>query len=110
MAGDHNIYAQINQSWQNTQDIIQIRFLIWFERPCLAITRYYSPPIFLFETMLVTGGYHTSGYLTSTELLVETASAWVYAGELPSIRSGLRGIKIDNKILMTGNGKTQSHT
>ena len=33
---------------------------------------------------------------------METTSAWVFAGELPSPRSGLRGANIDNKILMTG--------
>ena len=33
---------------------------------------------------------------------METASAWVFAGELPSSRVGLRGANIDNKILMTG--------
>ena len=39
----------------------------------------------------------------TTELLVETASAWVYTGELPSPRIGPRGANIDNKVLMTGN-------
>ena len=53
--------------------------------------------------MLVTGGLGSSGDLSSTELLVETAPAWVFTGELPSPRSGLRGANIDNKILMTGN-------
>ena len=55
--------------------------------------------------MLVTGGITVTGVdkLSSTELLVETASAWVFTGELPSPRSGLRGANIDNKILMTGN-------
>ena len=39
----------------------------------------------------------------TTELLAETASAWVLTGELPSPRYGLRGANIDNKVLMTGN-------
>ena len=52
--------------------------------------------------MLVTGGFG-SDYLSSTELLVGTASAWVFTGELPSRRSGLRGANIENKVLMTGN-------
>ena len=34
---------------------------------------------------------------------METASAWVLTGELPSPRKSLRGANIDNKILMTGN-------
>ena len=52
--------------------------------------------------MLVTGGHTGGGHLSSTELLVETASAWVFTGELPSPREGLRGANIDNKILVTG--------
>ena len=51
---------------------------------------------------LVSGGYG-SDFLSSTELLMETASAWVLTGELPSPRYGLRGAHIENKILMTGN-------
>ena len=58
-------------------------------------------PIIIFQTYLVSGGYN-SGYLSSTELLMETASAWVLTGELPSPRRGLRGANIDNRILMTG--------
>ena len=34
---------------------------------------------------------------------METASAWVLTGDLPSPRIGLRGANIDNKVLMTGN-------
>ena len=34
---------------------------------------------------------------------METGSAWVFTGDLPSSRVGLRGANIDNKILMTGN-------
>ena len=55
--------------------------------------------------MLVTGGYfgYDSGdYLSSTELLVGTAPAWVFTGELPSPRDGLRGANIGHKIFMTG--------
>ena len=36
---------------------------------------------------------------------METASAWVFIGELPSPRRSLRGATIDNKVLMTGNCK-----
>ena len=52
--------------------------------------------------MLVTGGY-SGYYLSSTELLVETAPTWVFTGELPSPRGSLHGANIDNKILMTSN-------
>ena len=62
-----------------------------------------SCPLIVFQTFLVSGGNDGSTQLSSTELLVETASAWVYSGSLPSPRSGLRGANIDNKVLMTGN-------
>ena len=54
----------------------------------------------IIQTYLVTGGYGNAK--SSTELLVETGDAWVYTGELPSPRQGIRGVNIDNKILMTG--------
>ena len=61
----------------------------------------------IFQTYLVSGGRPDTGdhYLSTTELLVETASAWVLTGELPSPRTGLRGANIDNTILMTGSLK-----
>ena len=54
--------------------------------------------------MLVTGGWTGVGSsrLASTELLVGTAPAWVFTGELPTPRYDLRVANIDNKILMTG--------
>ena len=55
----------------------------------------------IFQTFLVTGGYN-NGYLSSTELLVETDSAWVLAGNLPTPRPGLRAVNIDQNILVTG--------
>ena len=66
---------------------------------------YYS---IIFQTFLVTGGYtgngpDGTGFLSSTELLLENASAWVFTGELPSPREGLFGANIDNRVLMTGN-------
>ena len=64
----------------------------------------YYRTIIIFQTYLVAGGSPgLGGWLSSTELLVETASAWVYTGELPSPRDGLRGATIDNRVLMTGN-------
>ena len=62
-----------------------------------------SCPLIIFQTFLVSGGYDASNRLSSTELLVETASAWIFTGELPSPRVALRGANIDNRILMTGN-------
>ena len=55
----------------------------------------------IFQTYLVSGGYD-GDWLSSTELLVETATAWVLTGELPSPRAGLRAATIDNKVLITG--------
>ena len=60
-------------------------------------------PLVIFQTMLVTGGSSSFAWLSSTELLVETAPAWVFTGVLPSPRLSLRGANIDNKIFMTGN-------
>ena len=57
----------------------------------------------MYQTYLVTGGWDGHDELSSTELLVETATAWVFSGELPSPRAGLRGANIDGTILMTGN-------
>ena len=56
-------------------------------------------PSIMFQTLLVTGG----DYLSSTELLEETATSWVLAGELPTPRNGLAVASIDNVILATGN-------
>ena len=52
---------------------------------------------------MVTGGYN-SGRLASTELLHQgqDASQWVYAGELPSARDGVKGATLGNKLIMTG--------
>ena len=66
----------------------------------VSISINYSP-IIIFQMYLVSGGLY-GGSLSSTELLMESASAWVLTGELPSPRSDLRGANIDNKILMTG--------
>ena len=64
----------------------------------------YCSTILIFQTYLVSGGYDGSDVLSSTELLVESSSAWVYTlHSLPSPRAGLRGANIDNKVLMTGN-------
>ena len=59
-------------------------------------------PLIIVQTYIVAGGYN-DGYLSSTEVLVETGSAWTLTGELPSPRYELRGANIENKIVMTGN-------
>ena len=59
-------------------------------------------PLIIFQTYLVSGGWGGSDYLSSTELLVESSSAWINTDSLPSTRSGLSGLNIDNKVFMTG--------
>ena len=61
-------------------------------------------PLILVQTYLVSGGYNgDDGNLSFTEVLLETGSAWTLTGQLPSPRSALKGARIDNKIVMTGN-------
>ena len=38
----------------------------------------------------------------STELLVHGEAQWTRSGSLPSLRKGLRGASINNKVLVTG--------
>merc|ERR1711988_1430978 len=60
------------------------------------------------KTLLVTGGYYNSFWswyeLSSTELLVENSAKWIYSGELPTPRYGLRGANIDQRVIITGGG------
>ena len=53
------------------------------------------------QVLLVTGGYGDNT-LDSTELLLPSATSWIYSGALPSPRSRLRGATLDNKVLVTG--------
>ena len=56
-----------------------------------------------FQTYLVTGGHDGNhDQLSSTELLEETATSWVNAGELPTPLSSLRVATVDNRVLSTG--------
>ena len=57
----------------------------------------------------MTGGYNTD-HLSSTELLVDNSDSWVLAGELPSSRSALKGVNIDNRVIMTGLSESRSLT
>ena len=51
------------------------------------------------------GGFDASqDNLASTEVLEEDGKTWqVSSGELLPARYGLRGVNIDNRVLMTGN-------
>ena len=59
--------------------------------------------VIIFQTFLVTGGREGWNFLSSTELLVENSAKWIYSGELPTPRYGLRGANIDQRVIMTGN-------
>ena len=62
--------------------------------------------VIIFQTLLVTGGwYYDDGHnsLSSTELLVENSAKWIYSGELPTPRRGLKGANIYQRVIMTGN-------
>ena len=66
------------------------------------------------QVFLVTGGLDKSdgkpgdGYVnlnylfSSTEILTEGSSRWIEVGSLPSGMWGLRGVSLDNRIIMTG--------
>ena len=58
----------------------------------------------IFQTFLVTGGADINyDFLSSTELLTEGSSNWIFSGELPSPCMGLRGANIDQRVIMAGN-------
>ena len=59
--------------------------------------------VIIFQTLLVTGGCTDSDWLSSTELLGKNSAKWIYSGELPTPRYGLRGANIDQRVIMTGN-------
>jgi len=46
--------------------------------------------------------YYRSGFLSSTETLVEGGQAWFFQNPLPSGRYGLRGISLPDTVIMTG--------
>ena len=53
---------------------------------------------------LVTGGHAETDFLSSTEILYNGDPAWTTGGlgHLPQPATGLRGVSIDNNILVTG--------
>ena len=56
------------------------------------------------QVYLVTGGSASSSNLVSTEVLVSGSSSWIQVGDLPTVPiNGLRGVSINNNIIMTGN-------
>ena len=56
----------------------------------------------IFQTFLVAGHGDGNGYASSTELLQENSSAWVFSGELPFRTWGLEMANIDGRVISTG--------
>ena len=60
----------------------------------------------LHQVLLVAGGIVASTYLASTEVMAVDSSwagrGWADVGQLPSPRHGLRGVSLNNDIIMTG--------
>ena len=54
------------------------------------------------QVLLVTGGSDGNNRLDSTELLLPSATSWIYSSALPSPRSGLSGATLNNKVVVTG--------
>ena len=48
------------------------------------------------------GGWTGSSRLSSTETMVEGSFSWTAAGKLPVASSGLGGVLVNNKVLLTG--------
>ena len=60
---------------------------------------------------MVVGGYDQSwGQLASTELLVHGDTEWKMSGALPFGRSGVRGVSVNNKIVISGTLHLSSFT
>merc|ERR1719481_659163 len=54
------------------------------------------------KVFLVAGGYYRGNYLSSTEVLASTSSAWVLANNLPRKMSAVRSVTLSNIIYLTG--------
>ena len=54
------------------------------------------------QVLLVTGGWTGGDRLSSTELLLPSASSWTTSAALPSPRAELRGATLDNKVVIAG--------
>ena len=56
---------------------------------------------FAIQVFLVTGGYN-DGKLSSTEVLKDGDLSWTTVGNLPKAVWGIRGVSLNNRIIMTG--------
>ena len=55
---------------------------------------------------LITGGYDGSSRLSSTEMFTEGQLGWTDVGPLPFAATLLRGVSLNNRIIMTGDNFT----
>ena len=51
---------------------------------------------------MVAGGYDSSNFLSSTEMLTRTSSAWVTVNKLPRKMYAMRGVTLSGVLYMTG--------
>ena len=51
---------------------------------------------------MITGGYDGSSRLSSTEMFTEGQLGWTDVGPLPFAATLLRGVSLNNRIIMTG--------
>ena len=57
----------------------------------------------MLQVFIVAGGWDGLPGLSSTEMLIgEDARAWTWGGNLPSGRSGVIGVSVANRFLLTG--------
>ena len=62
--------------------------------------------VIIFQTLLVAGGYDPSieiandRFISSTELLKMNADSWIKTGDLPHPRDGLKGLNIDQRVVV----------
>ena len=62
--------------------------------------------LIILQVYLVTGGYDGVSRMLSTEIMKEGPfgwSDWSFVGSLPAAVTLLRGVSLDNRIIMTGN-------
>ena len=57
---------------------------------------------FVIQVFLVTGGHSNGYFLDTTEILVEGDASWTTVGNLPKAVWGIRGVSLNNRIIMTG--------
>ena len=62
------------------------------------------------QVFLVTGGFGGGNYLSSTEILTEGDSSWTIVGNLPKAVWGIRGVSLNNRIIMTGEQSIRNET